>query len=91
LFLGKAEQRKLTDLAKIPREHLIRLRVCRVEAPLRRRGFLQGSACGVGLLPGALVERQDPEDVIIVRQRGTLGVVVIERAQEWARFVFVNS
>ena len=29
LFLGKAEQRKTADLTKIPREHLIRLRVSR--------------------------------------------------------------
>ena len=68
----------MTDFTKILSDHIVSLRVCRAEAPLRRRVLLHRSAFWVGLLPGTLVQRQRTEDVIIVRQRGTMRVVVIE-------------
>jgi hypothetical protein len=55
LFLGKAEQGKTTDLTKILGDHMVGLRVCRVELSLRRGSLLHGRACCVGVLPGALV------------------------------------
>src|SRR2546430_12589485 len=43
LFLGKAEQGKMTDFTKILSDHIVSLRVCRAEAPLRRRVLLHRS------------------------------------------------
>src|SRR3989442_2211801 len=91
LFLRKAEQGKLTDLTKILGDHIVGLRVRRVEVLLRRRVRHRGSACCGGLLPRALIERQCTEDVIVVRQHGTVYVVVSACARVWERFVFVYS
>src|SRR5437016_10341487 len=77
----------MTDFTKILGDGMVGLRVCRAEAPLRRRVFLHRSVFCVGLLPGALVQRQRIEDVSIAPQRGTLRVVVLESAQEWERFL----
>src|SRR4029434_2391976 len=80
------EQGKMPTLTQILGDGIVSLRVCRVEALRRRGGLLHRSACCVGLLPGALVQRQRREDVIIVRHRGTLRVLLIESAQAWKRF-----
>jgi hypothetical protein len=67
LFLRKAKQGKLTDLPQILGEHIVGLRIRRVEVVLRRRILRRRSACCGGFLPRALFERQRTEDVIIVR------------------------
>src|SRR4029077_19322704 len=65
LFLSKPEQGKLADLTKIMGDHIVGLRVRRVEVLLRRRALHRGGACCGGLLPRTLVKRQRTEDVII--------------------------
>src|SRR5712691_3594934 len=91
LFLSKAEQGKLADLTQILGDHIVGLRVRRVEVLLRRRVRHRASACCCGLLPRALVERQRTEDVIVVRQRGTVYVVVSECTRVWERFLCLRG
>src|SRR6266851_2916299 len=76
----------MLDLTKILGDHIVGLRVRRVAVALRPRVRHRRGACGGGLLPRALVERQHTEDVVVAHQRGTGCVVVSERAQVWERF-----
>ena len=85
LFLGKAEQRKTADLTKIPREHLIRLRVSRVAGCRRRSVVLHGGLCRVGLCPGGSVRDQRPDDIIVCAH-WLSRFVGIERTEACERF-----
>src|SRR2546426_479489 len=49
------------------------------------------SACCSGFFPRALLGRQRTEDVIVVRQRGIVYVVVRECAQAWERFLCLRG
>src|SRR5262249_4257331 len=91
LFLSFAEQGKLTDLPHILGEYIVGLSVRRVAVVLRRMIRHRRRACCDGFCPRALLGRQRTEDVIVVRQRGMVYVMVRECAQAWERFLCLRG
>src|SRR5262245_14994675 len=81
LFLGKAEQGKAAYLPKILGEHIVCLRVSRLEGHLRRRGILQGRLFRVSIFPGGIIRSQSTQDIISVCERWKALITVVDKAE----------
>jgi hypothetical protein len=81
LFLGKAEQGKTAYLPKILGEHIVGLRVSRLESHLRRRGILQGRLFRVGIFPDGITRSQSTQDIVIMCERWQSLITVVDRAK----------